>query len=51
MHITRDATIARHYTKPCHDWPTYRDDCVKISDFKDLMCHKKVYNSFYVNVD
>ena len=30
MHITRDATIARHDTKPCKDWSTYGDDCVKI---------------------
>ena len=51
MHITRDTTIARLNTSPCHDWATYGDDRIKISDFKDCMCAKKVYNSFYVNVD
>ena len=30
MHKTRGATIARHDTKPCHDWATYGDDRIKI---------------------
>ena len=51
MHKTRVTTVARHDTEPCHDWSTYGDYRVKISNFKYFMCHKKVYNSLYVNVD